>query len=88
MNTHVLKTWQEYMHDINTGSKSFELRKDDREFEVGDVLMLMGWDNQFQKYTGDVIEAKINYILSGGQFGLEKGYVVMSITVTKQIESL
>jgi len=78
---HRLKTWDEFMMDIATGKKSFEVRLDDRGFDEGHVLLLEGWDNTEKKYTEKVIEAEVTYILYGGQFGIEEGYVVMGIKV-------
>ena len=33
--THDLKTWPEYFAEIANGNKTFELRKNDRDFESG-----------------------------------------------------
>lgn len=77
--THALKTWPEYFEQVFQGNKTFELRKNDREFKVGDTLALQEWDNYFGAYTGRCIDVDVTYILSGGNFGIEKGYVVMGI---------
>lgn len=37
---HQLKTWPGYFHAVKTGVKTFEIRKDDRKFNVGDTLVL------------------------------------------------
>jgi hypothetical protein len=37
---HELKCWPEYFHAIRSGRKKFELRKDDRGFAIGDLLVL------------------------------------------------
>lgn len=76
---HELKTWQEYYVRIFMGSKNFEIRKNDRHFQVGDYLNLKEWDNEKQEYTGRELTRRVSYILNGGQFGIEEGYVVMSI---------
>lgn len=77
--THALKTWIKYFQDIATGGKNFEVRKADRPFKVGETLLLQEWDDINQEYTGDEVGREITYILEGGQFGIEKGYVVMGI---------
>ena len=41
--THRLKTIQPYFDNIASGAKTFEIRKNDRGFEVGDELLLMEW---------------------------------------------
>jgi hypothetical protein len=78
---HRLKTSAESMIDIATGKKSFEVRLDDRGFDEGHVLLLEGWDNNEKKYTERTIEAEVTYIIYGGHFGIEEGYVVMGIKV-------
>jgi len=37
---HELKIWPEFYHAVLSGEKTFELRKNDRDFHVGDVLHL------------------------------------------------
>lgn len=79
--THELKTWDEFMMDIATGKKPFEVRKNDRGYSVGDVLLLNGWNQNKEVHTGRVIEAEVTYILNGGAWGVMDGYVVMGIKV-------
>jgi hypothetical protein len=40
MKIHELKCVEPYFTDIITGMKSFEVRKNDRDFQVGDILHL------------------------------------------------
>jgi Domain of unknown function (DUF3850) len=77
--THALKTWPEYFQAVCERGKSFEVRKADRPFKVGETILLQEWDNVNNKYTGDEVEREITYILEGGQFGIEPGFVVMGI---------
>lgn len=76
---HELKTWSEYFQQIYMGKKTFEVRKNDRNFKIGDMLILKEWLPNVNKYTGDEMARKVTSILYGGQFGIEEGYVVMSI---------
>lgn len=78
---HRLKTCDEFILDIASGKKPFEVRLDDRGFNEGHVLLLEGWDNKEKRYTEKVIEAEVTYILYGGHSGIEEGYVVMGIKV-------
>lgn len=77
--THELKTWIEYFEEVFMGHKAFEVRKNDRNFQVGDTLILKEWNSETEKYTGRQLARNVTYILEGGQFGVEEGYVVMSI---------
>lgn len=76
---HELKTWKEYFKMVFCSSKNFEVRKNDRDYKLGDTLLLKEWDNQTEEYTDRILHRRIDYILNGGQFGIEEGYVVMGI---------
>lgn len=77
--THCLKTWPEYFKAIQSGEKPFEVRKDDRPFEIGDHMILQEYDIHKKEYSGKEYECRITYILRGPEFGIKKGYVVMGI---------
>lgn len=79
---HVLKTWEQYFFDVLDGKKTFELRKNDRDFKIGDELLLECYDGKKNKYLNASTRVKITYILEGGNFGLEKGYVILGIKPT------
>jgi hypothetical protein len=78
--THHLKTWPQYFEEVYNGKKNFELRKNDRGFQIGDVLVLKEWSSETQDYTGRKISKKVEYALEGGSLGLEKGYVIMALS--------
>lgn len=75
---HNLKTWPNFFQDILERRKSFELRYNDRDFNVGDVLILNEYDPKKNKYLGRVIERKIIYKIEDIP-GLEKGYCILGI---------
>lgn len=78
MKTHKLKTWPEYFSAIAQGQKSFELRFNDRNFQLGDILELKEWHPSQKKYTGRTMLKRVTYILEGFK-GIESDYVIMSI---------
>lgn len=73
---HELKIKPEYFADVVSGKKTFEVRKGDRPFKVGDLLALNEFENQ--SYTGASCLVYIDYILNDKEL-LKSGYVVMSI---------
>lgn len=77
---HCLKTWPAFFAAVVSGEKPFEVRKADRDFRVGDVLVLQEWNPEIEQYTGAMIAKKVTYILDGGAFGLERGFVCMGLT--------
>lgn len=81
MTDHVLKTIDRYFDAIADGSKTFEVRKNDRAFQKGDTLYLQRWENtRFglrESVPGQMLLAKITYVLQGGQFGIEPTYCVL-----------
>ena len=85
MKKHILKIWPEYFKDVESGRKPFEVRKDDRNFQVGDILELMEFDpteiEDYEPvgYMGNSITKEITYKLEGGSFGVEKGFCVLGI---------
>lgn len=81
MKHHDLKTWPEYYDAIVYGDKNFEVRKDDRNFQVGDILHLHEYDPDVNDYSDRVCHRKITYKLEGGNFGIEKGYCVLGLTL-------
>ncbi len=79
MGEHDLKCWPPYFEEVRSGVKPFEVRKADRPYAVGDVLLLREWRPDWKDYTGRVIRRRVSYILPGGSFGIEDGYVVMGL---------
>lgn len=76
---HELKTWPAYYRQVVGGFKTFEIRKNDRDYAVNDTLKLLEWDPQTEAYSGYYTEVQVSHLLAGGRFGLDPDYVVMSI---------
>ena len=80
MTTHNLKTIEPHFSNVLNGSKTFEVRLNDRDYQVGDFLMLTEYP-----YVGELslsIETQITHILTHFEYpqGIKKGYVILSIT--------
>lgn len=74
---HELKILPQYFEMVANGSKRFELRKDDRDYKVGDLLVLKEYDGK--DYTGRKLSAYlITYILRNcSEYGLQDGYCIL-----------
>lgn len=80
MINHQLKILPKYFKEVAKGNKTFEVRKDDRKFKIGDCLVLREFENG--EYTGQYVSKYITYIL--GREEDEKqyvadGYVILGI---------
>lgn len=77
--THDLKTWPEFYEAVADGSKTFEVRKNDRDFKVGDTLLIRHYEPMSGKFDLDkpLIKLKITYVLQGGNFGVLEGFAVL-----------
>jgi ASC-1-like (ASCH) protein len=73
---HQLKIKQKYFNDIIDGIKRFEVRNNDREFCVGDILGLNEVDEDGVE-TGSCTLAEVTYVLHSDM--LKDGYVVLGI---------
>ena len=81
-NTHELKILPQYFDDVASGKKSFEIRKADRDFKVGDFLILKEWEGGM--YTGRAVVAKVDYIYQGdGSYGLSEEYCILGLYKSK-----
>ena len=79
MTVHYLKIKPEYYKDVECCLKTFELRKNDRDFQVGDILMLIKLEDKGNE-TDKVIKKKVKYILKDcPQYGLKEGYAILGI---------
>jgi len=77
--THKLKTWPGFLDDVGLGRKTFEVRKNDRAYHLDDWLELQEYNPQTQTYGDRWLLCQVCYILTGGQFGILPGYVVLGI---------
>jgi hypothetical protein len=62
--THVLKTRPSQFNAMLNQRKGHDLRRDDRDFRVGDRVLFYEHDDNSDLYTGRVLKAKIGYITS------------------------
>ena len=72
---HDLKIDNEYFEHVLLGTKTFEIRKNDRNFNVGDIVILNEWNNTDLSYTGRKIICRITYVTNYEQ---KQDYYVFS----------
>jgi len=71
--THYLKEWPRFFEAVASGDKTFEVRRDDRGFEVGDMLVLREWvlpskrksEMYVGAYSGRELRVRVTYVLRG-----------------------
>lgn len=87
MTTHELRSWTDFFEPLITGEKMFDVRLNDRKFNVGDTLRIMEFDDKKGRLTGREIVRKVTYILRNDLGssaipplrGLQRNYVVMGL---------
>ena len=81
--THTVKTLPEYYQAAASGIKKFELRKNDRDYHVADILVLKEWEPE-TGYTGRGSRAEITYIITESEF-LAPGFAALGIEIIEDL---
>lgn len=84
---HELKTDPEPFDAVASGQKTFEVRRNDRDFQVGDTLRLCrtrytGLEMQtgaLLEYTGQTVIRTVTHVLRGPAYGIAAGFVILSL---------
>jgi hypothetical protein len=76
--THALKTDPGFFKSIVEGVKTFDVRRHDRPFRVGDKLLLQEFHQTEQKYSGQEWHGEITYILDTPDY-CKKNFVILGI---------
>ena len=78
---HVIKVREIYAEDLLDGGKTFEIRKNDRNYQVGDKIMFRVIDSKTQERMQHPLNKRlfdITYVLEDVP-GLHKGYAILGI---------
>lgn len=75
---HALKTLKPYFDAMTQGAKTYEVRKNDRDFNVGDFLALNEITEIEKKYTGRCCLVAITHILTDPEY-VKPGYAILSV---------
>lgn len=57
--THYLKLWPSHFAKVAEGRKKAELRRNDRDFQLGDTLVLCEWEPERKSFTGRYMQAVV-----------------------------
>ena len=76
---HDLKVYPKFWRELVSGRKPFELRRDDRNFRVGDTVSLREFDPKHGFTGAGPYIREITYILRNEDIpvGLQPGYCVL-----------
>ena len=83
---HKLICVQPFFDQIKTGVKTFELRRNDRDFQVGDWVYLHEYDMLQDVYSGQSIRVEITYVLEN-RAGLDDDMCIFSFVVLEHISA-
>lgn len=86
---HVLNTLPHYYDAVASGAKTFEIRRNDRGFQTGDVIELVRMRNETDRnaksFDRSRIRKRITYMFAGDPAlgldlgGIRGGYVVLGL---------
>ena len=71
------KILTKYFKAVRAREKNFEIRKDEDNIQIGDLIVLEEWDD-FYGYSGQVVRRYVKYVLRNApEFGLKEGYCII-----------
>lgn len=73
---HIIKSWPEFFAAAWAGTKTFEIRLDDRSYAVGDTIDMHEFDPKTRRFTGRVLHRRVVYITNYLQ---RDNYIVMQL---------
>lgn len=76
--THYIKCEERFFKEVETGQKTFEVRKNDRDYREGDDIVLREYDKELRELTGRELRVNIIYFLDNYP-GIEPGYCILGI---------
>ncbi len=81
--THTLKCWPTAFMAIRSGLKTNEFRENrDRNFRFGDTLVICEWNPSTEEFSGEQETRVVTHVTKGPDFGVPKGFVVLSLGST------
>jgi len=85
------KSWPELFEAVLSGKKKFEVRLNEFEVNVGDIIVMREFRPDTQQYTGRTIMRRITYVLDTNKIKVwtrgevqEKGLLIFSLEPIKK----
>lgn len=66
---HAVKTWPGYFDAVFHGRKPFEIRKTDRDFQIGDLLLQLEYNPEDETFSGRYLTRLITYVFPLPEIG-------------------
>lgn len=83
MKLHELKILHKYLIDVSRGAKTFELRKNDRDYKTGDLIRFIDIREKGDMSVSTINDSElyiITYVLKDVEkYGLHKDYCILGI---------
>lgn len=79
MKLHVLKIKKNYLYLVSCGLKKAEIRKDDRPYEINDIIHFVDVHGKEYDMFEDNIFIITHILRDVKEYGLMDGYVILSI---------
>lgn len=91
MTTHIVKSWPQFFEPIVAGIRTSDMRdKTERNYQIGDRMLLQEYDPFKGAYTGREQEVEITHIISNdtpcalSSVALDNNFAVLSIRLVGQ----
>jgi hypothetical protein len=86
---HELKCWPDFFEKVVAGKKTFEVRRDDRNFMIGDRLLLREFEvkpaQEDSDYTGRECTVEVTYVMRGRPNNpIAVGFCVLAVRVVSK----
>ena len=85
---HILKSWPKQFNAVSSGSKTAELRINDRDYRVRDLMVLKEYIPETAVYTGRSCTVEITHILDKvnlcavSKYALHDDFAILSVKLT------
>ena len=79
MRIHRVKCFNRWFNEVTSGLKMFEVRRNDRDYQAGDLIELN--ETKDGEYTGRAAMFEAAYILQSSEFpdGIKDGFVIIGL---------